>query len=225
MPDGQYSFYLHSDDRTDIAAMATISTISQPLRGEFIRTVTTAGAVVYQTDIRLPALIPVFFDGQLSACKLYGLMALVSGRWSSLSGLPDEPDAGVTALAVSPETESRRRRYTLALQDDRSSERVESLLAGVSSRQRGELLRNLIITGLALHTMAPELPRLLASMPVPPASVSELQALIMQMAGSGLTEADTAAIVATEQQVSSVAPASGTQTAGIKKNMRRAFGE
>lgn len=225
MPDGQYSFYLHSDDRTDIAAMATISTISQPLRGEFIRTVTTAGAVVYQTDIRLPALIPVFFDGQLSACKLYGLMALVSGRWSSLSGLPDEPDAGVTALAVSPETESRRRRYTLALQDDRSSERVESLLAGVSSRQRGELLRNLIITGLALHTMAPELPRLLASMPVPPASVSELQALILQMAGSGITEVGTAAVLATEHQVSSVTPASGTQTAGIKKNMRRAFGE
>ncbi|CAH1460100.1 Plasmid stability protein (plasmid) [Klebsiella quasipneumoniae] len=48
MPDGQYSFYLHSDDRTDIAAMATISTISQPLRGEFIRTAATAGAVVYQ---------------------------------------------------------------------------------------------------------------------------------------------------------------------------------
>lgn len=43
MPDGQYSFYLHSDDRTDIAAMATISTISQPLRGEFIRTAATAG--------------------------------------------------------------------------------------------------------------------------------------------------------------------------------------
>lgn len=53
----------------------------------------------------------------------------------------------------------------------------------------GELLRNLIITGLALHTMAPELPRLLANMPVPPASVSELQALILQMAGSGITEA------------------------------------
>ena len=61
MPDGQYSFYLHSDDRTDIAAMATISTISQPLRGEFIRTAATAGAVVYQVDARLPALIPVFF--------------------------------------------------------------------------------------------------------------------------------------------------------------------
>ncbi|MBF4180660.1 plasmid partitioning/stability family protein [Lelliottia nimipressuralis] len=225
MPDGQYSFYLHSDDRTDIAAMATISTISQPLRGDFIRTVTTAGAVVYLTDTRLPALIPVFFDGQLSAGRLYGLMALVSGRWSSLSVLPDEPDAGMKALMVTPETESRRRRYTLALQDDRSSERVESLLSGVSSRQRGELLRNLIITGLALHTIAPELPRLLASMPVPPATVSELQALILQMAGSGITESGTAAVLAPEQQVSSVTPVSGTQTAGIKKNMRRAFGD
>lgn len=227
MPDGQYSFYLHSDDRTDIAAMATISTISQPLRGDFIRTVTTAGAVVYQTDTRLPALIPVFFDGQLSACRLYALMALVSGRWSSLSGLPDEPDAGMRALTVSPEAESRRRRYTLALQDDRSSERVESLLSGVSSRQRGELLRNMIITGLALHTMAPELPRLLASMPVPPASVSELQALILQMAGAGITGAGagTTAVMVPEQQVSSVIPSSGAQTAGIKKNMRRAFGE
>jgi hypothetical protein len=225
VPDGQYSFYLHSDDRTDIAAMATISTISQPLRGDFIRTVTTAGAVVYLTDTRLPALIPVFFDGQLSAGRLYGLMALVSGRWSSLSVLPDEPDAGMKALMVPPETESRRRRYTLALQDDRSSERVESLLSGVSSRQRGELLRNLIITGLALHTIAPELPRLLASMPVPPATVSELQALILQMAGSGITESGTAAVLATEQQVSSVTPVSDTQTAGIKKNMRRAFGD
>jgi hypothetical protein len=86
VPDGQYSFYLHSDDRTDIAAMATISTISQPLRGEFIRTAATAGAVVYQADARLPALIPVFFDGQLSAIRLCAVMAMVSGTWSSLSG-------------------------------------------------------------------------------------------------------------------------------------------
>ncbi|VAP91342.1 mediator of plasmid stability [Klebsiella pneumoniae] len=87
MPDGQYSFYLHSDDRTDIAAMATISTISQPLRGEFIRTAATAGAVVYQVDARLPALIPVFFAGQLSAVRLCAVMALVSGTWSSLTGV------------------------------------------------------------------------------------------------------------------------------------------
>lgn len=59
----------------------------------------------------------------------------------------------------------------------------------------------------------------------PLASVSELQALILQMAGSGITEVGTAAVLATEHQVSSFTSASGTQTAGIKKNMRRAFGE
>ncbi|WP_177952124.1 plasmid partitioning/stability family protein, partial [Klebsiella quasipneumoniae] len=136
MPDGQYSFYLHSDDRTDIAAMATISTISQPLRGEFIRTAATAGAVVYQVDARLPALIPVFFAGQLSAVRLCAVMALVSGTWSSLTGLPDEPENGEAALPVSPETEYQRRRYTLTLQNGRSGERVESVMQLPSSRRR-----------------------------------------------------------------------------------------
>lgn len=70
------------------------------------------------TDVKV---IPVFFDGHLSAIRLCALMALVSGTWSSLSGLPDEPDGGVAALAMSPETEYQRRRYTLTLLDDRSS--------------------------------------------------------------------------------------------------------
>ncbi|PNC07384.1 Mediator of plasmid stability [Enterobacter cloacae] len=222
MPHGQYSFYLHSDDRTDIAAMATISTISQPLRGDFIRTAATAGAVLYQTDARLPALIPVFFDGNLSAIRLCAVMAMVSGSWSSLSGLSDEPDGGVAALAMSPETEYQRRRYTLTLQNDRSSERVESVLSGVSSRLRGEVLRNLIITGLALHTSAPELPRLLASMPVPPGTVSELQVLVQQMAGYGF--ANVSKTITPEKQGSSVIPGTG-ETTVIKKNMRRAFGD
>jgi hypothetical protein len=219
VPDGQYSFYLHSDDRTDIAAMATISTISQPLRGEFIRTAATAGAVVYQTDARLPALIPVFFAGQLSAVRLCAVMALVSGTWSSLTGLPDEPENGEAALPVSPETEYQRRRYTLTLQNGRSGERVESVLTEASSRLRGDLLRNLIITGLALHTTAPELPRLLASMPVPPTSVSELQALVQQMAGTA--DVNRLQCRRTQQSLPRRCPAATR----IKKNMRRAFGD
>ena len=224
MPDGQYSFYLHSDDRTDIAAMATISTISQPLRGEFIRTAATAGAVVYQVDARLPALIPVFFAGQLSAARLCAVMALVSGTWSSLTGLPDEPENGEAALPMSPETEYQRRRYTLTLQNGRSGERVERVLTeAASSRLRGDLLRNLIITGLALHTTAPELPRLLTSMPVPPPSVSELQALVQQMAGT--TAVNRAAAAVPDTPATSAMPVSGSDTREIKKNMRRAFGD
>lgn len=122
MPDGQYSFYLHSDDRTDIAAMATISTISQPLRGEFIRTPPPPGRW-YTVDARLPALIPVFFAGQLSAVRLCAVMAPGLRNPSSLTGLPDEPENGEAALPVSPETEYQRRRYTLTLQNGRSGER------------------------------------------------------------------------------------------------------
>ncbi|WP_437343298.1 plasmid partitioning/stability family protein [Pseudomonas aeruginosa] len=71
--------------------MATISTISQPLRGEFIRTAATAGAVVYR-GCPFTGADPVFFAGQLSAVRLCAVMALVSGTWSSLTGLPDEPE-------------------------------------------------------------------------------------------------------------------------------------
>lgn len=95
MPDGQYSFYLHSDNYTDIAAMATISTISQPLRGDFIRTAATAGAVMYQTDARLPALLPVFFDGQLSAIRLSAVMA----TWFPAPGL-HSPDFLMRRMAA-----------------------------------------------------------------------------------------------------------------------------
>jgi hypothetical protein len=145
VPDGQYSFYLHSDDRTDIAAMATISTISQPCAVSSSVPPPPPGRY---TNARLPALIPVFFAGQLSAVRLCAVMALVSGTWSSLTGLPDEPENGGAALPVSPETEYQRRRYTLTLQNGRSGERVESVLTEASSRLRGDLLRNLIITGL-----------------------------------------------------------------------------
>lgn len=111
--------------------------------------------------------------------------------------------------------------YTLTLQDDRGSERVERVLTGVSSRLRGDLLRNLIITGLALHTTVPELPRLLASMPVSPVTVSKLQALVQQMAGT----AGVSKTAVPEKSAASAAPVSGNETAGIKKNMRRAFGD
>lgn len=147
-------------------------------------------------------------------------MALVSGTWSSLAGLPDESDGTVAALAMSPETEYQRRRYTLTLQDDRSSERVERVQTGVSSRLRGDQLRNLIITGLALHTTAQELPRLLASMPVPPGSVSELQVQIQQMVGT----ADVSKAAVPEKPAEPAAPVTGEATR-IKKNMRRVFGE
>nr|VXZ93199.1 Plasmid stability protein [Klebsiella pneumoniae] len=62
MPDGQYSFYLHSDDRTDIAAMATISTISQPCAVSSSVPPPPPGRW-YTVDARLPALIRCSLPG------------------------------------------------------------------------------------------------------------------------------------------------------------------
>lgn len=173
-------------------------------------------------DARLPALIPVFFAGQLSAVRLCAVMATVSGARSSLTGLPDEPENGEAALPVSPETEYQRRRYTLTLQNGRSGERVESVLTEASSRLRGDLLKPDYHRS-CLHTTAPELPRLLASMPVPPTSVSELQALVQQMAGTA--DVNRAAAAVPDTPTASAAPVSGSDTREIKKNMRRAFGD
>ncbi|MBK0018878.1 plasmid partitioning/stability family protein [Kosakonia sp. S42] len=46
-----------------------------------------------------------------------------------------------------------RSRFTLQLTDSQESRRVAGLLEGTTSRQRGVLLRNLIIAGSALHTL------------------------------------------------------------------------
>lgn len=90
----------------------------------------------------------------------------------------------------------------------------------MSSRLRGDQFRNLTITGLALHTTAQELPRLLASMPVPPGSVSERQVQIQQIAGT----ADLSKAAVPEKPAEPAAPVTGEATK-IKKNMRRVFGE
>jgi hypothetical protein len=59
-------------------------------------------------------------------------------------------------------------------------------------------------------------------MPVPPTSVSELQALVQQMAGTA--DVNRAAAVPDTPATSAV-PVSGSDTREIKKNMRRAFGD
>ena len=130
---------LHSDNRTDIAAMATISTISQPLRGEShpYRRHRRGGGI--RGGCPFTGADPGVLCRAASAVRLCAVMALVSGTWSSLTGLPDEPENGGAALPVSPETEYQRRRYTLTLQNGRSGERVESVLTEASSRLRGDI--------------------------------------------------------------------------------------
>ncbi len=185
MPAGKYSFYLHSDDRTDVAAAATLETVSQPLRGEFLRTAAVAGTVLYRIDCRLPGLLTELFDGHLRAGQLFSLLGAISGHYLSAAAVETE-DLNALPAGTESEDESRteRRRFTLQLLDDHTSRDSAALLDSLPSRVRGQQLRNLLIAGFALHTLDNRIPRLLASLPVPPASVAELQRLAEQVTGT-----------------------------------------
>ncbi|TDT50898.1 plasmid segregation centromere-binding protein ParR [Enterobacter sp. AG5470] len=183
MPAGKYSFYLHSDDRTDMLAAGTLETVSQPLRGEFIRTAAIAGSVLYQADNRLPSLVTELFDGQLRYGQLISLIVALTGQYDSALLPPAEILPTVTEGETGQSDKTDRRRFTLLLPDNPESRQVAVLLEGTTSRQRGVLLRNLIVAGFALHTFDPRLPRLLASMPVPPTDIKALGQLVAQIAG------------------------------------------
>ncbi|EID2696532.1 ABC transporter, partial [Salmonella enterica] len=53
MSAGNFFLYLNHDDHTDMRALATIESVSRPLRGEFIRVASVAGSVLYRIDVRL----------------------------------------------------------------------------------------------------------------------------------------------------------------------------
>ncbi len=134
MPDGQYSFYLHSDDRTDIAAMlGAISTISQPLRGEFTSVPPPPGRWYLPVDARLPALIPVFCRAAERCPPLrrdgHGLRNTVT----SLTGLPDEPEMGQGLLCPCHRRRNTNAGVTPDASEWRSGGQVESVLTEASS--------------------------------------------------------------------------------------------
>lgn len=65
----------------------------------------------------------------------------------------------------------------LQLGDDAGASMVIPLLDDASDRQRITLLRSLMIAGCVLHELDYRFPRLLASMPEPPASLEALRQL------------------------------------------------
>ncbi|UXY13599.1 plasmid partitioning/stability family protein (plasmid) [Kosakonia sp. ML.JS2a] len=218
MPAGKYSFYLHADDRTDILAAGTLDNVSQPLRGEFLRTAAIAGSVLYRIDNRLPGLVTELFDGQLRYGQLVSLLASLSGQYYCQTGPEAEPLPAVKGQAPGQTDKTERRRFTLLLPDNPESRQVAALLEETSSRLRGVLLRNLIIAGFALHTLDPRLPRLLSSMPTPPESPAALSALAGEIAG----------ITAHGDAGTAVVPVAGrNDTASgqsvVRKNMKNLF--
>ncbi|MDD7998258.1 plasmid partitioning/stability family protein [Kosakonia radicincitans] len=223
MPAGKYSFYFHTDDRTDMLAAGTLETVSQPLRGEFIRTASIAGSVLYRADSRLPGLVTELFDGQLRYGQLVSLLAALTGQYDRALFPPAETLPGVTGGVSGQTDKTDRRRFTLLLPDSAESRQVAELLEGTPSRQRGMLLRNLIVAGFALHTLDPRLPRLLASMPVPPTDIKALGQLAAQVAGVTVSGATEGAASAGKEDKPPEQAASPAEQSVLRQNMKKLF--
>lgn len=226
MPAGKYTFYLHSDDRTDMLAAATIETVSQPLRGDFLRTVVAAGSALYQIDARLPGLLTELFDGQLRAGQLTGLAAVVSGHYTLAKSVPDEAPEKVVSVGAGRDDRADRRRFTLVLPEEDATRRAIAQLESVSARLRGPLLRSLLVSGCALHTLDPRFPRLLASLPVLPDSALALVNLARQLTGEADVPVPQAAVTAAPEPGPALpAPESSAQheVQPIVRNMKKLF--
>lgn len=219
MPAGKYTFYLHTDDRTDTLAAAAIGTVSQPLRGDFIRTATVAGSVLYQIDARLPGLLTELFDGRLSTGQLAGLAAVVSGQYTLMAGIQDDALMRMEMAGIISDDKADRRRFTLVLPDDEGSRGARLQIESVSPRLRGQLIRNLIVAGCALHTLDPRFPRLLASLPAVPESPQALVMLACQLTGSAPVQG---ARTATEPQAAT-AEVQKPPSPQIVRNMKKLF--
>jgi hypothetical protein len=185
VPSGKYTFYLHNDDRTDLLVAATFDGISQPLRGDFLRTAAIAGGVLYRTDTRLPALITELFSGKMHAAQIIFLTAALAGGRPAVSSTGDARWPLCRWQEEEHPEHYERRRMTLQLP---AEDITVTLLETVPSRLRGQVIRQFITTGCALHTVDQRLPRLLANLPVPPESPEALVALLEEMAGQPETQ-------------------------------------
>ncbi|MGP3590272.1 plasmid partitioning/stability family protein [Vagococcus sp. WN89Y] len=173
MSAGNFFLYLNHDDHTDMRALATIESVSRPLRGEFIRTAAVAGAVLYRIDVRLPSMLVAMSAGTINTSQFSGLLAVLQGTEGHCVSGEGETYPWIAGRYTGL---SQRRRLVLQLNDE-SAGIVIPLLDDASDRQRLALLRSLMIAGCVLHELDPRFPRLLASMPEPPATLAELQQL------------------------------------------------
>jgi hypothetical protein len=218
VPAGKYSLYLYQDDCRDMQTRETIEGVSQPLRGEFLRATAISGAVLYRIDVRLPAALASLFVSPLLPGQLTGLLSLLSGNGAEAAG--EGADVLYPWKAGKYSGSAERRRFNLILNDDESSTLLTQLLDDASSRQRGTLLRELVIAGCALHDLDSRFPRLLSSMPEPPATIDELSLLAGKLLGQAVPVKPPENIdAAAAPVVESASPATGRDV--LRQNMKK----
>lgn len=71
----KFTSYLQLDNESDREALAVIETISQRVRGDFLRNAIISAAALHQLDPRLPTMLATLFNGKLSSDQLVTLIS------------------------------------------------------------------------------------------------------------------------------------------------------
>lgn len=71
----KFTSYLQLDNESDREALAVIETISQRVRGDFLRNAIISAAALHQLDPRLPTMLATLFNGKLTSDQLVTLIS------------------------------------------------------------------------------------------------------------------------------------------------------
>ncbi|QQN37413.1 plasmid partitioning/stability family protein (plasmid) [Rahnella aceris] len=82
--------YLHpEDDSQDARAMEIIESVPLRTRGDFFRAAIVGGSALYQLDKRLPHLLSMLFDGQLTSRPAGGYYSANDGMQPTTASIQD----------------------------------------------------------------------------------------------------------------------------------------
>jgi hypothetical protein len=97
----KFTCYLQLDSEADRHALDVVESISQRVRGDFLRNAVITTAALHQLDPRLPVLLATLFNGKLTADQLVNLLTQTTGWKPSQADIRDVI-ASLGAVDIAP---------------------------------------------------------------------------------------------------------------------------
>jgi len=91
----KFTSYLQLDCEADRHALDVVESISQRVRGDFLRNAIITTAALHQLDPRLPVLLATMYNGQLTSEQLVNLFSQTTGWKPDMAAIRDV----ITALS------------------------------------------------------------------------------------------------------------------------------
>ncbi|EIC83142.1 plasmid partitioning/stability family protein [Serratia sp. M24T3] len=85
----KFTSYLQLDSESDREALAVVETISQRVRGDFLRNAIISAAALHQLGPRLPTMLAALFNGKMTSDQLVSLNSPITDWRPSIADIRD----------------------------------------------------------------------------------------------------------------------------------------